>query len=196
MWLDSKAVNCPQKWGNFRPGPELRRSGGLGSFRCARSCPPLPRLGRRKQQSSGCLPAPGRSVAGPGPPLRVRTVHVAASRGSSSGSSCRPRPWIVPLATRRRGQINLRGRQESNRELRSPSSAATGIAANCPGRVSRLTRNGALQPHMASLRPLSPRFKCEGAATGSATAATIDPTPSCGGLNRFRSSDPAFWRLP
>ena len=20
MWLDSKAVNCPQKWGNFRKG--------------------------------------------------------------------------------------------------------------------------------------------------------------------------------
>ena len=20
MWLDSKAVNCPQKWGNFNPG--------------------------------------------------------------------------------------------------------------------------------------------------------------------------------
>ena len=19
MWLDSKAVNCPQKWGNFKP---------------------------------------------------------------------------------------------------------------------------------------------------------------------------------
>ena len=21
MWLDSKAVNCPQKWGNFRGSP-------------------------------------------------------------------------------------------------------------------------------------------------------------------------------
>ena len=35
MWLDSKAVNCPQKWGNFKatlyryvgPNGELRQRG-------------------------------------------------------------------------------------------------------------------------------------------------------------------------
>ena len=32
MWLDSKAVNCPQKWGNFsfparaRPGPVTKET--------------------------------------------------------------------------------------------------------------------------------------------------------------------------
>ena len=23
MWLDSKAVNCPQKWGNFNPAQSV-----------------------------------------------------------------------------------------------------------------------------------------------------------------------------
>ena len=28
MWLDSKAVNCPQKWGNFKVGDPIALSVG------------------------------------------------------------------------------------------------------------------------------------------------------------------------
>ncbi len=31
MWLDSKAVNCPQKWGNFS-WSQLRSVGAAGFF--------------------------------------------------------------------------------------------------------------------------------------------------------------------
>ncbi len=43
MWLDSKAVNCPQKWGNFRPTTVFR----LIESRSARACSAL---------STGVLP--------------------------------------------------------------------------------------------------------------------------------------------
>ena len=69
MWLDSKAVNCPQKWGNFRR-PAKRRLGkwrGLGWRGLGWSG-----LGKRRQGKAGS--AVGRNAGG-----RSGTLAPAAS---------------------------------------------------------------------------------------------------------------------
>ena len=38
MWLDSKAVNCPQKWGNFTPNLPASLKQTLDSTRSSMFC--------------------------------------------------------------------------------------------------------------------------------------------------------------
>ena len=53
MWLDSKAVNCPQKWGNFRElaalvvGRDCDASGWIHKLRCVSHARALDTAGRR-----------------------------------------------------------------------------------------------------------------------------------------------------